>query len=47
MQISSGFEYAKVLDFYNTDNADKMMLAFRVSKLRAMALEADAKDPQR
>ena len=31
--INSGFDLNKMIDFYDTDNADKFMIIFRMHKL--------------
>jgi hypothetical protein len=45
MVMQSGFDYHKLIDFYDTDNADKFMIIFRMHKLQEMAKAADEADP--
>ena len=39
--MNSGFDLNKMIDFYDTDNADKFMIIFRMHKLQRMAEKAE------
>ena len=45
--INSGFDLNKMIDFYDTDNADKFMIIFRMHKLQRMAETAELLNPQK